>query len=373
MTTLTKLEGMARRAATMHDVAKIAGVSIKTVSRVVNNETGVSPELYDKVRKAIKLLDYQHNEVASNLRRGSLRTATIGLLVEDVSNPFSSAINRAVEDVARQHNTLVLTGSNDEDPAREEEIVLALTSRRVDGLIVMPASRDTGGVLRKRQTNGLTLVDSNHDRAALLRVRRSGRPVVFIDRPSPFADADSVTVDNRASSSRAVLHLAQHGHKRIAFLGDWSNIWTTAERHTGYIEGLAAAGLQLDAHIVKPDIWSSDAAQQAAAELLTGKDAPTALFTGQNLVTIGAVRALQQLGLQHRVALVGFDDFPMADLLNPAVTVIAQDPAAIGRAAAEMLFARLDGDRQPPQHLVVPTRFVERGSGEITGMVRGNK
>jgi len=326
----------------MRDVAALAGVSIKTVSRVVNQEPGVAPELVGRVLDAVDLLGYRHNLTASSLRRADHKTATIGLLLEDISNPFSSALHRAIEDVARHRGTLVLAGSSDEDPDRQQELLHALVSRRVDGLIAVPASGNQN---------------------ALLRERRLGRPMVLVDRLAP--EADSVVVDNRAGVGQALRHLAAHGHRRIAFLGDLRSIWTATERHAGYVEALAAEGIMLNPHLVRMDVHGIDVAEAVVRELLAAADPPTALLAGQNLITIGAIHALQRLGLQHRVALVGFDDFPLADLLNPGVSVIAQDPTGLGQAAAELLFARVDGDRTPPRHVVVPTRLVPRGSGEI--------
>lgn len=346
MTTLANNQQPDReqRVPTMRDVAALAGVSLKTVSRVVNQEPAVSPELTERVLHAVQLLDYHHNTTASSLRRTDRRTAMIGLVLENVGNPFSSALHRAIEDVARQHTTLVLASSSDEDPRRAEETMHALVSHRVDGLIVVPTIRDL---------------------ASLRRVRRLGRPIVFVDRPTPLDDANSVVVDNDVGARRAVVHLAEHGHRRIAFLGDVGSIWTASERRRGYVEGLAAVGLRLDERLVHTDIHSIDVAEQAVRKLLDSAEPPSALFTGQNLITIGAIRALQALNLQHTIALVGFDDFPLADLLSPAVSVIAQDPAMIGRTAASMLFARINGDKHPPQQVIVPTRIIPRGSGEI--------
>ena len=343
MTTLIQ-EDIARRPATMRDVAALADVSIKTVSRVVNQEPSVSSELIDRVMNAVRLLGYHHNTTASNLRRADQRTATIGLLLDDVANPFSSALHRAIEDVARQHDTLVFASSSDEDSSREEKMALTLASRRVDGLIVVPTSRSHSG---------------------LMHIQRLDRPIVFLDRPAIFYDADSVTVDNRAGSSRAICHMAAYGHRRIAFLGDAADLWTSTERHLGYIEGLATAGLQLDPRLVRQNLRGIEAAERATLELLDESQPPTALFAGQNLITIGAIRALQSRGLQHRIAVVGFDDFLLADLLDPRVSVVAQQPATLGRVAAELLFARLDGDRAPAHHIVVPTQLIPRGSGEI--------
>ena len=342
LTTLAGRDGWAARVPTMRDVAALAGVSIKTVSRVVNQEPGVAPELVGRVLDAVGLLGYRHNLTASSLRRADHKTATIGLLLEDISNPFSSALHRAIEDVARHRGTLVLAGSSDEDPDRQQELLHALVSRRVDGLIAVPASGNQN---------------------ALLRERRLGRPMVLVDRLAP--EADSVVVDNRAGVGQALRHLVAHGHRRIAFLGDLRSIWTATERHAGYVEALAAEGIMLNPHLVRMDVHGIDVAEAVVRELLAAADPPTALLAGQNLITIGAIHALQRLGWQHRVALVGFDDFPLADLLNPAVSVIAQDPTGLGQAAAELLFARVDGDRTPPRHVVVPTRLVPRGSGEI--------
>jgi len=342
LTTLARGDGAGVRAPTMRDVAALAGVSLKTVSRVVNQEPGVSPELASRVLDAVGLLGYRHNLTASSLRRADQKTATIGLLLEDISNPFSSGLHRAIEDVASARGTLVLASSSDEDPDRQRDLLHALVSRRVDGLIAVPASGN---------------------QSSLLSERRLGRPMVLVDRPAP--EADSVTVDNRAGATRALRHLVAGGHRRVAFLGDLRSLWTATERHAGYVEGLAAEGITLDPHLVVMDVRGVDTVERAVAGLLAAPEPPTALLTGQNLITIGAIHALQRLGLQHRVALVSFDDFPLADLLVPRVSVVAQDPTAIGRAAAELLFARLDGDRRPPRHVVVPTRLIARGSGEI--------
>jgi LacI family transcriptional regulator len=336
---------LAGRLPTMRDVGALAGVSFKTVSRVINRDQTVSAEIVDRVNRAVELLGYRPNLAATSLRRADRKTATVGLLLEDVANPFSSALHRAVEDVARERDMLVFAGSSDEDPEREQEVLAALVAHQVDGLIVVSSDRGYGELLMER--------------------RRSGLPMVFVDRPAPVPEIDSVTADNRLGACAAVGHLAAGGHRRIAFLGDLHSIWTAAERERGYVDGLAAAGLAVDRDLVRRDIRSGEDAQRAVLELFASPDRPTALFTAQNLITVGAVRALRRLGLQHGVALVGFDDIPLGDLLDPPVTVIAQDPPALGRTAARLLLARLDGDGGPAQHVVVPTRLVARGSGEI--------
>ena len=328
----------------MREVAALAGVSLKTVSRVINAEPGVSPELAARVGAAIQRLDYRHNLWASSLRRSNGKSATIGLILEDIGNPFSATLHRAIEDVAVKRGVLVLAGSLEEDEARERELVSAFASRRVDGLVIMPAS---------------------HDHSYLLNERKAGTAIVFVDRPPAFLDADTVLTDNLGGARRSIRHLLDHGHQRIACLVDLQSIMTAAHRYQGYREELEAQNLTLDPDLVRLDLRGIEHAEAAVTELLAQRPAPTAIFAAQNLLTIGACRALRRLGLHHQVALVGFDDILLADLLDPGITVMAQDPAAMGRTAAELLFRRLDGDQTPMVHQVIPTRLIERGSGEI--------
>jgi LacI family transcriptional regulator len=329
----------------MRDVATMAGVGIATVSRVVNGKPGVAPDLVERVSRAAELLGYRHDLTASSLRRSDRRTHTLGLVLEDAANPFSAALHRAVEDAAAERGVLVLAGSTDEDPVRERGLLKTLTARRVDGLIVVPTGQ----------------ADAELDAA-----RRGGTPAVCVDRPTTAQQVDTVTVDNRAGVRAAVKRLHAAGHRRIAFLGDLPAIWTAQERHAGFVEGLAEAGCVLHPSLVRRGLHGAEAARESVRELLTAlPQPPTALVSGQNLLTVGARRSLQDLGLQHRVALIGFDDLPLADLLEPGVSVIAQDQSAIGREAAALLFDRLDGESGPARHRVLPTRYLARGSGEL--------
>jgi LacI family transcriptional regulator len=319
-------------------------VSLSTVSRVVNGDARVDGSLADRVRQAVDMLGYRQNVTASSLRRADHLSASIGLVLEDVSNPFFSLLHRGVEEIARERGVLTFAGSSDERPDRERELAGAFAARGVDGLIIAPATGDHG---------------------YLERDRAGGMGVVFVDRPSVSMDADRVLSDNRGGAQAAVAHLLAHGHRRIAYLGDRPELFTAGERFAGYRDALAGAGIPLDPRLVV-HVHSLDAQPGAAVhELLSREDAPTALFSSQNLLTVGALRVLHALGLQHRVALVGFDDLALADLLDPAVTVVAQDPAAVGRRAAELLFSRLDGDAGPPAEVIVPAPLVVRGSGEI--------
>jgi LacI family transcriptional regulator len=328
----------------MREVAALAAVSVKTVSRVINGEPGVSEELMSRVRAAIDRLDYRPNLTASTLRRSDGRTAAIGLLLEDVANPFSSTLHREIENVALSRGVLVFAGSSDEDEERERELVAEFISRRVDGLIIVPAS---------------------HDHSYLLNEHRAGTAMVFVDRPPEFLDADSVLTDNEAGSRAGVDRLIAGGHRRVAYLGDLQSIATAALRYRGYVAAFSSHKVELDPDLVRLNVRGIENAESAVIELLSSAHPPTAIFTGQNLLTIGAYRALRKRKQQNSIALVGFDDFELADMLEPGVTVMAQDPAAMGRAAAEILFRRIDGDRSASIHKVVPTRVITRGSGEI--------
>jgi LacI family transcriptional regulator len=322
---------------TMNDVARTAGVSLKTVSRVVNGEPTVAPDLVARVRAAVETLGYRPHLGASLLRRNDRRTRTIGVLLEDVSNPFSSAVHRAIADEANAHGVHVLTGNMDDDPQRERDLAEAFGRRQADGLIIAP-----------------TRTDQRH-LAAL-----GGMPIVFLDRAATGVEADTVVSTNVAGAAGAVRHLVAHGHRRIAYLGDFQRLPTARDRYRGYRKALGGR-----TGPVVHDLHDSVAAEKAALGLLRGPQQPTAIFTGQSRITVGVVRALRRLERHRSVALVGFDDFPLADLLEPAITVVAQDPPRLGRTAAGILFDRIDGDDGPPREIRIPTTLIPRGSGEI--------
>ncbi len=206
---------------------------------------------------------------------------------------------------------------------------------------------------------------STSDQGYLAQEVRAGLPTVFVDRPPRGVAADAVLVDNRRGAREAVKHLLSFGHRRVAALVDLTSIPTAADRVRGYEAALRSAGLKGDPRLVVSGLRTSEEAQAALTNLLTAPDPPTAVFSCRNILSVGAIRALRSLGLSHRVALVGFDDFPLADLMNPPLTVVRQDVRAIGHRAAELLFARIEGDRSPPQHLLSTPTLVTRGSGEI--------
>jgi LacI family transcriptional regulator len=332
------------RRPTMREVATLAGVSLATVSRVINAEGSVRADLAERVQEAVTLLGYRRDLTATNLRRADRHSASIGIVFDDVANPFHAAVLGGVEAVARERGVLPLVGSTNEDAGRERELAEAFLSRRVDGLIVVP----TGS-----------------DHSYLRADRDAGVALVFVDRPPAFMDADCVLSDNAGGAFEATSHLIAAGHTRIAFLGDRPGIFTATERLRGYRDALSRSGIAYDETLVRMDLHDSAAASAATAELLALDDAPTALFTAQNLITIGAVERLRALDRQRSVALVGFDDLPLADVVDPGLTVVAQDAEQLGRLTAERLFARLDGDDGPTVHAVVPIALITRGSGEL--------
>ena len=328
----------------MREVATLAGVSLATVSRVINAEGSVRPDLAERVHEAVSLLGYRRDLTATNLRRADRHSASIGIVFDDVANPFHAAVLGGVEAVARERGVLPLVGSTNEDADRERELAEAFLSRRVDGLIVVPTGTD---------------------HSYLRPDRDAGVALVFVDRPPAFMDADCVLSDNAGGAFEATSHLIAAGHTRIGFLGDRTGIFTATERLRGYREALGRHGIAFDEALVRMELHDTPAASQATADLLATDDPPTALFTAQNLITIGAVERLRSLDRQRTVALVGFDDLPLADVVDPGLTVVAQDAEELGRLTAERLFARLDGDAGPSVRVVVPTTLIKRGSGEL--------
>ncbi|MFB8107609.1 MULTISPECIES: LacI family DNA-binding transcriptional regulator [Streptomyces] len=323
---------------TMKDVAARAGVGLKTVSRVVNSEPGVTPDTERRVQEAIDALGFRRNDSARVLRKG--RTASIGLVLEDLADPFYGPLSRAVEEVARAHGALLINGSSAEDPEREQELVLALCARRVDGLIVIPAG---------------------DDHRYLEPEIKAGIATVFVDRPAGRVEADMVLSDSFGGSREGVAHLIAHGHRRIGFIGDQPRIHTATERLRGYHTAMTDAGITVEDSWVSLGTTDPGRVRAAAEAMLGGPEPVTALFAGNNRVTVTAVRVIAEQ--ERPVALVGFDDIELADLLG--ITVISQDAAAVGRTAAEHLFRRLDGADHAPARVELPTTLIPRGSGEL--------
>ncbi|MFJ3303685.1 LacI family DNA-binding transcriptional regulator [Streptomyces sp. NPDC086549] len=325
----------------MKDVAAEAGVSAMTVSRVVNGDASVAPRTAALVAAAVRRLGYQRDDVARQLRRADQPSQTIGLMVDNVSDPFMAAVASAAEDVARQRGSTLLIGSSHDDLRREREVIAAFTARRVDGLILTPVA-GSHRFLRSAQAQGTK--------------------IVCVDRAAPGLESDAVVVDNFGAVKEAVRHLIAHGHRRIGYLGDKQDIWTVGERCRGYLAALEAAGIDADPGLIRHGLRSGPDAARAVTEILSSPEPPTAVLASNDIVAFGALAVLPS-----GIAFLSFDDFTLAARMTPPVTVIAQDPAALATTAAHLLFARIHGDTSPPRTVVLPTRLIPRGSGEIPG------
>lgn len=326
----------------MKDVAARAGVGLSTVSRVVSGKGGVSRAKTAAVEAAIKALDFSRNDFAHTLRTGT--AGTIGVVVTRISDPFYSTLVSAIEHAARERDVLVLVASTTDDADEAKRVVKRLLQRRLDGLVmVVPEETD------------LSLVQRELDK---------GVPIVFVDRPPTNLEADSVVVDNEAGVSRAIHHLIDHGHQRIACFAHREGAYTAGRREAGYRAALRERGIAVDEDLIAtvPDDVAACAA--ALRGMLALAEPPTAIFTTNSRTTKAVYAALRQARLLR--AVVGFDDFELADLMTPPLSAIAQSPLDVGAAAAELLFQRIAGLRGPRRRVTLGTELLARGSGELT-------
>lgn len=326
--------------ATLSDVAALAGVSLKTASRVFNDHPNVSDVVRSRVRQSAETLGYVPNTIARELRAGA-QSSLVGLIVGNLGNPFYSRLAAGAESVLVGAGLELLIASSGDDAEHERRLIASMTSRRVRGLIVVP---------------------SGADYAFLASDVGRGMRVVFVDRPPVGLDASSVLVDNRAGISLAVHHLAEHGHRRIALLADAPEVWTARERVIGFTDACADLGLDLDADLVVEGLTTVVDARRAAADLILSRRPPTALVAGNNVIALGAVAAIRRS--ERHLALVSFDDFDASDLLE--VTTLSHGPEQIGVAAAQTLVAEVTATAPvAPTTRVLETALVARGSGEI--------
>lgn len=327
----------------MIDVAKLAGVSTMTVSRALSGHPSVSVEARRKVLVAVKRLRYQPNEVARSLRER--RSRQIGILVPNLYDPFFAACAHAISTVAKQHSYSVVLSTSNEDPKDELDEANRMLRRNIEGLVVIPAR-----VVKAR--------------SLLLGHEFDQLPIVALDRPIEGGQFDQLLVENELGARIGTEHLIALGHKRIAYLGLSSELYTMRMRELGYTAGMQSAGLPPCVTELSDSLEST---RLALSKILSGKNRPTAVLCANNLLTRHILHSMQAMNLHppHPVALVGFDDFDTADLLRPGITTVRQPIEDLGRTAAEMLFERLaagKNDTAPPRHLVLPVEFIIRGS-----------
>ncbi|MBM6402995.1 LacI family DNA-binding transcriptional regulator [Phycicoccus sp. CSK15P-2] len=320
----------------MAEVAAEAHVSVKTVSRVVNHQAGVRPDTAERVRAVIQRIGFRRGGGVA-IREG--RTFTIGLVLEDLGNPFYSQVSAGVEREARMRQYLLVTASAENSPNRERAVLQALVARRVDGVVVVPAGETP---------------------EADPAIESAGVPIVHLDRPVRGSRRDTVLSDNLGGMRSAVEHLVAHGHRRIGFLGDDPEFWTARQRRESFLATHTSIGLPEPAPVVMGP-HSAETVGRSLQRWAADAEPVTAVITGNNRVTVLALDAMRRA--ERRPALVAYDDFELAAVVDPPVTAVHQDPVAMGEKAAQVLFARLLGDESPPRTIVLPTRLVVRGSG----------
>ena len=330
---------MAQRRPTMHDVARAAGVSPATVSRVVNNERYIREETRAAVERAIADLGFERNEAARSLRPGQ-NTDTIALVIDDAANPFWSAVTDGAEEVARRHQHMLVVASTRQSYERERDLLRDLVlRRRVDGLLVVPAA---------------------HTQHELHTELGRWAPMVFLDRTPSGVPADAVVLDNRGGTRGAVESLIAQGCRRIAYIGGDPNVTTGKHRLAGYREALKRAGLAYDRTIVRLNTHTVEEARTAAVALLG--DGVDAVFADNNRMSVGVLHAVHQI---RTIPVAGFDDVELADLLPHPIALVTYDATAFGAHAAELLFARMGGAHGPPRRSVHRTTLLIRGGAPV--------
>jgi len=355
-------EATATNIPTIKDVAARAGVSPATVSRVAAGVGIVSEELIKRVREAMHTLNYQPNRQARNLRHGTNRV--IGVIVPDIQNPFFTSVIRAIEEVLQAADYMLVLGNCDDHPEREQLYLDMLRAEGVAGIIFPPSNVQTQGYQQ------------------LLKMRI---PLVTIDRPPRGLEVDAVRVDNTGGARTAVDHLIKLGHQRIGLILAPTHIKTADERKRGYEQALIAAGISIDQGLIRALDYQPSAEYAALeehlglSEPLAGRQAggyaamksllqlnppPTAVFVTNNLMTLGALQAIHELGVRipSDIAVVGFDDMPWATALQPPLTVVAQPTYEVGRTAAQLLLDRLHEPHRPIQKVVLKTKLIVRAS-----------
>ncbi|MCA1570125.1 MAG: LacI family transcriptional regulator [Chloroflexi bacterium] len=326
----------------MANVAARAGVSVATVSRALSGEgKGVSALVLERVMLAADEIGYHQNNLARNMRAGASRV--FGLVISDVGNPFFTAVVRGAEDVAQRHGYSLVLSNTDENPQREAA-----------SLDVMAAERSAGVIV----------ATTNQVEDSIRKLVAVGIPIVAIDRRIERLRTDAVVVDNDSAAHEAVGHLIQLGHRRIAMISGPEGVSTGRERSAGYRRALRDHRLEQPPELLRQSNFRESGGYQNAMALLDLEDPPTAIFSVNNLTTLGVLRALREreLRLPSEMSLVGFDDIPTGELLDPPLTVVQQPTYQLGARAAELLIRRLDDPSAPVQEILLAARLVVRGS-----------
>ncbi|MDG4663239.1 LacI family DNA-binding transcriptional regulator [Mycobacterium sp. 236(2023)] len=331
---------MAGRGVTIRDVAAHAGVSLGTASRVLSGHPATSPQARERVTQAVSALGYRPNAQARSLRL--TRTHAVGLLLSDVRNPFFADVAHAAEQAALGADYVTLLGNANENVEQQDRYLETFLSQRVDGVVLAPQGRGSGSLD--------ALIDSQ-------------MPVVFVDRIVDGIDVPSVTTDSRIGLDEAVRHLVAAGHSRIGYIGGPQSISTGRQRYDDFVEALPRHALTPDVSLITFGDFQEESGVRAADQLLSMPNRPTAIIAADNLMALGALAAVRAHGLTlgADVEVIAFDDIEWLAHFDPPISVIAQDAAAVGRCAVELLLGVINGDE--PESVVLPTRFIDRSTG----------
>jgi LacI family transcriptional regulator len=324
---------------TLADVAKLAGVGIMSVSRVVNGTRKVSPETEEKVRAAIRRIGYEPNEAARILK--GQRSKVIGLIVPDLADPFFATCANAIQESAREAGYMTLMVASSHQANVERQQAEMMTQRQISGLIIIATGRQND---------------------YLIKAQDEGLAIVALDRPLANVDADVVMVDNRDASIAAVEHLVEHGHENILCVSKEEDILATQERVEGYKQAIRRAKLRPRICIIGP---TSGTISEQLPGLMASDPRPTAIFVTSDLSTMHVLRELQRTKVKvpQQMALIAFDDFDAATLLTPQMTVIRQPVVELGREAVSLLLKRIEGTRRSAgEQVILKTELVVRES-----------
>jgi len=328
--------------ATIKDIALKANVSTATVSAVINSSAYVSPALKDRVTRALSEVDYHPDEVARSLKKK--RTKTLGVIISDITNPFFTAVVRGVEDAANSVGYAVMLCNTDESAEKEAVYIRILKTRRIDGVILATAS-----------------VGESYSE----KFERYGIPVVFVNRVPSEPCIDAVVLNNFSGSFEAVSYLCELGHTRIGVITGLSNKSTTIERLKGYKEALLARGLTVEEELIRKSDSRTNGGYENALELLKLENRPSAIFVTNNLMTVGAMKAVIEsgLGCPSDISIVGFDDFDWANVFSPRLTTVSQPTYEMGKLSVELLVEKIEGKTtEEPRKITLEPKLIIRES-----------
>lgn len=329
--------------ATVRDVAALAGVSVASVSRVLNEQSTVARVIRERVEAAVAELGYRPHAAARSLR--SQRTQSIGLVIGDITNPFFTALAKAVEAEARRAGYTVLLGNGQESVELQDAYLQELQTHRLDGLLLSPAPGES---------------------AVLREVAAAGRPVVLVDRSVDGLGLPVVKTDDASGVIALIDHLVALGHRRIAIISGPLATSSGRERRDAFCCALMAHGLDLPADYAEEGDFRRESGAQAMARLMSLHEPPTVVFAADNLMALGALQWARRHGIAvpESVGIASFDDVPWFEVLDPPLTTVAQPIDELGRAAVRTLLAVLDGEK--PLSISLPVQLVVRRScGEV--------